>query len=97
MVETASHGVAIEAMRVDDLMFTRPISLMKIDVQGMDLDVLKGSEATIKKYRMPVIFEFEQYFMESHNYTFEDFVQFFNAVGYQMTEINSGNYLCAPR
>ena len=32
---------------------------MKIDVQGMDLKVLKGSKKTILKHKMPIIFEYE--------------------------------------
>ena len=35
---------------------------MKIDVQGYDLDVLKGSEKTILKHKMPIIFEYEEKF-----------------------------------
>jgi len=41
----------------DHLKFNKDISAMKIDVEGYDLDVLKGAEKTILKHKMPIIFE----------------------------------------
>ena len=32
----------INSIKIDDVVFNKKISLMKIDVQGYDLEVLKG-------------------------------------------------------
>ena len=46
---------------------------MKIDVQGFDLNVLKGSIETIKKHRMPIIFEYENTLEDKMGFRFDDF------------------------
>ena len=66
----------IEFKKIDDFSFDKKISLMKIDVQGWDLKVLNGSINTIKKNRMPIIFEYEKIFEKEMKYKFEDFVNF---------------------
>ena len=50
---------------------------MKIDVQGYDLEVLKGSKKTIIKQKMPIIFEYEEDFAKDFNYSFKSFENFF--------------------
>jgi FkbM family methyltransferase len=42
-------------IRVDDLSLER-CDLLKIDVEGMELDVLLGAEKTIARYRPPIYF-----------------------------------------
>jgi len=95
--ESTINSDSIDRVRIDDLEFDRPICLMKIDVQGMDLEVLKGAEETIRREKMPIIFELERYFMESHDYSPEDFHEFFNSHEYSLNKINSDNYICVPR
>ena len=50
--------VDIPVIALDDLSLTETVSLMKLDVEGMELDALRGAHATIARFR-PVIF-FEQ-------------------------------------
>ena len=40
----------------------KKISFFKIDVQGYDLNVLKGAKNTILKHKMPIMFEYEKDF-----------------------------------
>ena len=71
---------------------------MKIDVQGYDLEALKGSEKTILKHKMPIIFEYENKFEEEFNYTFKDFENFINKINYKIdTKIDEINYLIVPK
>ena len=88
----------IEALKIDDLNFNKQISVMKIDVQGYDLDALKGSEKTIKEHKMPIIFEYEKKFEEEFKYTFQDFEKFIDKIGYKIeTKIDEINYLILPK
>ena len=88
---------SIDGIKIDDLVINEKVSFMKIDVQGMDLEVLKGARNTILKHRMPIIFEYEKLFEETYKYTFRDFEEFINSVDYKI-ELNLFNdYLILPK
>ena len=88
----------IKAIKIDDLNFEKKISAMKIDVQGYDLDALKGSKKTILNHKMPIIFEYEEKFEKEFNYTFRDFENFINEINYKIeTKIDEINYLIVPK
>ena len=69
---------------------------MKIDVQGWDLKVLNGSINTIKKNRMPIIFEYEQVLEKKMNYTLDDFINFFKKIDYKFITSENNNFLVIP-
>ncbi len=43
----------VDLRRLDDLQFPRRISLIKLDVEGLELSVLKGAQATLQKSGHP--------------------------------------------
>ncbi len=47
-------GATVKVIRIDDLKLTR-CNLIKVDVEGMEVDVLAGAAATIERFR-PVLF-----------------------------------------
>lgn len=49
------HDMQVEIMRVDDVFVAPRLSFMKIDVEGMEQDVLKGGSHTIRRDR-PVLY-----------------------------------------
>jgi len=69
---------------------------MKIDVQGFDLNVLKGSIKTIKRHRMPIIFEYENTLEDKMNFRFDDFIIFFNKINYRFVTAVNNNFLVLP-
>ncbi len=88
----------INAIKIDDFKFEKKISAMKIDVQGYDLDALKGAEKTILKHRMPIIFEYEDKFADEFNYTFKDYEEFINKINYKIeSKVDEINYLILPK
>ncbi len=88
----------INSIKIDDILFEKKISLMKIDVQGYDLEVLKGSKKTIIKQQMPIIFEYEEDFAKNFNYTFESFENFIDEINYKISiKIDKSNYLILPK
>ncbi len=44
-------GQAVRQVRLDDLLDLKALHLMKIDAEGMELDVLKGADALIRQHR----------------------------------------------
>ena len=88
----------INSIKIDDILFEKKISLMKIDVQGYDLEVLKGSKRTIMKQQMPIIFEYEEDFAKYFNYTFKSFENFIYEINYEISiQIDKSNYLILPK
>ena len=64
-----------------------PISFMKVDIQGSDLFALRGAVETIKRHRMPIIFEFEQPFQAEFRTSFQDYVDFVNSISYRFEKV----------
>jgi FkbM family methyltransferase len=82
----------IKAIKIDDLNIKEKISFMKIDVQGKDLEVLKGAKQTILKNKMPILFEYEESFENVYGYKFKDFKNFIDEINYKI-QLKSGNDL----
>ena len=91
-------GTPIETVTIDSLNITTPISFMKVDVQGSDLFAMQGAVETIKRNKMPILFEFEQQFQEQFGTTFQDYVEFVDSIGYKFAStVNLTNYLIVPK
>lgn len=55
--ELPQGNVPVSVHRFDDIYYYNRLDLMKIDVEGMELDVLKGAEKAIEKYRPKIYLE----------------------------------------
>jgi hypothetical protein len=82
--------------KIDDFIYEKKISFMKIDVQGWDLKILKGPLKTIKKHRMPNVFEYENTLENKMNFRFDDFKTFFNKINYRFITAVNNNFLALP-
>ncbi len=54
--ETGPHSYEVKTTTLDNLSLGQ-VDLLKIDVEGFELQVLKGAAATIEESRPPIIFE----------------------------------------
>ena len=94
----ATAGRTVKTLTIDGLNINTPISFMKVDIQGSDLFALRGAVETIKRHRMPIIFEFEQQFQTEFGTSFQDYVDFVNSISYRFEKlIMDINYLIVPR
>jgi FkbM family methyltransferase len=94
----ALTGDRVKSLTIDSIKFEKPISFMKIDIQGSDLFALRGAVNTIKKHKMPIVFEFEDQFQDQFNTSFQDYVDFVNEIGYKFKEVKLNiNYLIVPK
>jgi FkbM family methyltransferase len=50
-------GVGVTVLPLDSLKQAGKISLIKIDTEGMDIEVIRGAEATIKRHKPVVVIE----------------------------------------
>jgi FkbM family methyltransferase len=53
----SNKGVEIEVKKLDDLKLSSKVDVLKIDVEGFELDVLKGAVETIQKDKPKLIIE----------------------------------------
>jgi FkbM family methyltransferase len=99
----ATAGRTVKTLTIDGLNINTPISFMKVDIQGSDLFALRGAVETIKRHRMPIIFEFEQQFQAEFGTSFQDYVDFVNSISYRFEKLvlvlspPSINYFIVPR
>lgn len=57
-IESGFHDVSVELIALDDLLVDASIGMMKLDVEGHELSVLKGAERLIRKTKIrDIIFE----------------------------------------
>jgi FkbM family methyltransferase len=94
----AKTGKIVKSVAIDQLEFALPVSFMKVDIQGSDLAAMRGAVNTIKKYRMPIIFEYEEQFQKEFGTTFQDYVDFVDSIGYRFVKtVQDINYLIQPK
>ena len=95
---TAESGRKVRSIKIDDIEFIKPVSFMKVDVQGSDFFAMEGARETVLHHKMPILFEFEQQFQEQFGTTFQNYVSFVNEVDYKFDEIIMEiNYLVSPK
>ncbi len=87
----------VQTLKIDNINFEKQISFFKIDVQGYDLEVLKGARGTIKNHEMPIIFEYEKLFEKDFKYNFKEFEKFIKSIDYKICEEINHNYLIIPK
>lgn len=91
-------GRPVKSIMIDELDFEKPVSFMKIDIQGGDLLAMQGAIKTIEKYKMPIIFEYEYLFEEELNLSFQEYVDFVKSINYQFKNvINGQNFLIVSK
>lgn len=76
----------VSTIRLDDLVFTRPVGLIKIDVEGHEREVLEGACGVIALDRPTILLEDTTKTRDMLN----DF-------GYTVTRISWRDFLCLPR
>ena len=91
-------GRPVKTIALDDISFELPISFVKIDIEGGELFALRGMINTINKYKMPIIFEYNSYYEEWLNLSFQEYVDFVNSINYKFEKIvDCINYLIIPK
>lgn len=70
-----------------DLTELKKLNFIKIDVEGYELEILKGATETIKKFKPKTLIEINQMALERMNLKREDIFQFLDEHGYTYANI----------
>jgi FkbM family methyltransferase len=94
---TATDGQLVNAITIDQLNLD-PVRIIKLDIQGSELNALKGAVNTINKWKPLIIFEYEQMFDSQFNVTWQDYLDFIESIDYTIvTTINAVNIVIEPK
>lgn len=92
LCKTSGNTEHITIYKLDDSLIIRNIRLIKIDVEGMELSVLKGAVETIKNNNYPhIIFEAwqsKEWFLPRR----DELYKFLEELGYEITCTGEDNY-----
>jgi len=94
----ATSGEPVESLKVDDLALDN-VCVMKVDAEGADLLVLRGSVETIQRCQMPIIFEYCPRACDPiYGIKWADHLAFIESVGYKLAEqLDKANFLMEPK
>lgn len=82
----------VEAITLDYFVEKRALSkldLIKIDTDGYELEVLKGTINTMQKLRPKIIFEIGLYVMDEKNISFDDYLKLFSELSYKIVTVKN--------
>ena len=89
-----AKSIEVDVIKVDDFFenLKKKISLIKIDVQGLEWDVIQGSKNIINKYKPTIIFEHDDQYFNEPNKTKHELENFFIENKYDVFEIDLFDY-----
>jgi FkbM family methyltransferase len=73
----------------------RPPDLIKIDVEGFEMDVLKGLEATLSSSYPAIVFEHAIYRLKEVGRPVDEVTSFLRGLGYEVSGIDTGKPVTA--
>ena len=88
----ASESSLVECVAVDDFVtqFSLKVSLIKIDVQGYEIEVLQGSLITLSTQQPLVIIEIDKNSLDARGLTISDILDFIDSIKYRPLNSRSG-------
>ena len=81
--------VTVDLVSIDDLIAQKkiqPPNFVKVDVEGAELDVLKGMTETIKTYQPTIIYEVDDGDRAAYERKYQELESFLQSLNYQVTQ-----------
>ena len=81
------QGIAVEVFSLDEWVALEKldkIDVIKIDVEGMEYDVLMGGKAVLEKYHPILYFETLEIFFATSSHSIKDTYEFLSSLGYRI-------------
>ena len=94
--ENVARDAPFEMVRLDDFELQN-VSLLKIDVEGHEMDVLKGGRQTIEREKPIIIIEvWEDVRRAALGNTRDEVLRYIEGLGYGTEQLDGRNYLAVP-
>ena len=80
-------SITVDLVSIDDLIAQNkiePPNLVKVDVEGAELDVLKGMSETIKTYKPTIIYEVDDGDRAAYERKYQELESFLQSLGYKV-------------
>jgi FkbM family methyltransferase len=89
-----SHSIQVANVRLDDYwkMVNQPIHLIKIDVEGAELEVLRGAKDVLQKWRPSLLIEVHGFALPAFGGSVEELQSFLTTLGYQEHRLESEHF-----
>lgn len=96
-VDDAPTIINIQLARLDDVIRDDIVSFIKLDVEGAEINAIRGAEQTIRRSNCVIVFENGlQGTANQFNYSADDFFNIFNRLNYNVLDA-FGNHLTQDR
>lgn len=80
--------ITVDIVSIDDLIAQKliePPNFVKVDVEGAELDVLKGMKETIKTYQPTIIYEVDDGNRAAYERKYQELADFMHSLDYKVT------------
>ncbi len=87
--------VTIELVTIDDLIAQnqiKPPNFVKVDIEGAELDALRGMTETIKQYKPIIIYEIDDGDRVAYQRKYQELESFLQSLGYQVNGVEEDSY-----
>ncbi len=86
--QAGQDSVPVFVVRLDDLDLPRRVSFMKLDVEGFELEVLRGAHATIERDRPAIFGEFSAEWLKIRGEDLASYLGFLAELDYQVFAVD---------
>jgi FkbM family methyltransferase len=63
------------------------LDFIKLDIEGAEMDALRGGRKTVARFRSVIAFEQDQFSPQYFNYTWQDLVDYFDSLEYEVYDL----------
>ncbi len=90
---TSDNAIETDSITLDSMLHKLgKVDVMKIDVEGAEMNVLLGGEKLIDRYKPRIVMEVQDWSLQRFNYNSKDIISFLGKLGYKVYDLK-GN-LC---